>query len=113
MGALSIMTHFFVVQPLDVNRTNFEKHLCELKFENLSSAVKVIVENNFVSEKIAAIDTTKGRVCARLSGRTLQALEHTHKGEDFPPSEWTESNSKFNFETKKMLLLSDIKEIGC
>jgi len=101
------------MQPLDENKANFEKFLCEVKFNHLSSAVKVIAEDDFVSQKIANFDTGRGRVCARITGRTLEAMEHTHKGEAIPPDTWNESNSKFNVESKKMLLLSDINEIDC
>ena len=113
MGPFAIMSHLFVMQPLDENRDNFERYLCEVKFNHLSSAVKVIAESDVVSEKIADFDTSRGRVCARITGRTLEAMEHTHKGEAIPPDTWNESNSKFNVEAKKMLLLSDIDEINC
>ena len=113
LGPFSLASHIFILQPLEANRANFEKYLCEVKFNHLSSAVKVIAEDELIVQDIASFDTKNGRVCARLTGRTLEALEHTHKGKDFPPDEWNERNSKFNVESKKMLLLTNFEKIDC
>lgn len=75
--------------------------------------MKVIVDDKLIEQDIANFDTKNGRVCARLTGRTLDALEHRHKGKDFPPDEWDERNSKFNVESKKILRLTNFESIDC
>lgn len=112
-GPFSVITHFFVATPLDVNEEVFDKYLCERKSLEKASLIQIIVDDSELRNKIKKLEKAANpRGCARITGRGLYLLEYTYKEEKRNPQGW-QMMGQFATEPRKMILLTDIEDVPC
>ena len=112
-GPFSIITHFFVATPSNVNEEIFDQYLCERKSLERASLVQIIANDSALRNKIKKLERADGpQGCARITGRSLYLLEYTYKGEKRNPQGW-QTMGQFASDPRKMVLLTDVEDVPC